>query len=198
MFNFNCSYICSCVTPDVWYSAFLIDCEVKVKHEDAAVNIYDRVTSLVSTDYSSHFTSVPHPPLVDFSKFNLVEENICPLVAPLGIPRIFSKGRMGILVRIRHLDRLFKLMKSTTLILCSWKALFLWLKHSRFCPKASYLSIARRSDLKSFSYLCTLLNECCACQTQRLVPRPRMTHTGTTAYPSVITPGVNTWIIRYV
>ena len=80
----------------------------------------------------------PHPPLVDFSKFNLDEENICPLVAPLGIPRIFSKGRMGILVRIRHLDSRLKWVSTSstyTIILWSWEALFPLTKFCTFLSR---------------------------------------------------------------
>ena len=77
-----------------------------------------------SCEYISLVFILAPPSLVDFSKFNLDEENICPLVAPLGIPRMFSKGRMGILVRIGHLDRLFKWVNSTMLILGIWKSLF--------------------------------------------------------------------------
>ena len=75
----------------------------------------------------------PRPPVVDFSKFDLGEENIFPL-APCGIHRIFSKGQMGISVRIRHLERSKWLNGSY----CALERLcFLWLDSARFCPEAS-------------------------------------------------------------
>ena len=81
------------------------------------------------------FTVQPssRPPVVDFSKFDLGEENIFPL-APCGIHRIFSKGQMGISVRIRHLERSKWLNGSY----CALERLcFLWLDCARFCPEAS-------------------------------------------------------------
>ena len=157
--------------------------------------IYHPLTSLVLT-----------PSLVDFSKFNLDEKNIWPLVAPLGIPRMFSKGRMGISVRIGHLDRLLEWVSSTMVILGGWKALSLLTQARTFLFRGGSISCNKQTDHlwfppPHFTEWMLLAGWCC-CAVQRSLEWPTRCGPHTryiAACPSVIAlQGANTWIIRYV
>ena len=97
IFNFQClkhmntSYLCAVVWL-LMFNILLFSLTVKPKWEmRMQLWIYDRVASLVSTDYSSHFTRVLIPLLVDFSKFNLEEENICSPLHLLASPEFSPK-----------------------------------------------------------------------------------------------------------